>query len=461
MTRLHHALNHLSAPRGFVNIKKYIFLPLIFTLASTLYAAVNDVEWYISNPAGMALERTIQLRALREKNALAVREVSPENVPREIRKYYSPPWHITCNILYEDGKRVKTQWVFRDAAQTALFAAAISDDGSGFIEWYDDHGFLVEEQRLDADGAGYFISYSYKDGFLLKAEGHYVSALPAQADDEADDSGVEDLLPEEAGDMIRGILPPDGYAEAEELLLSEDVPAEITDIYGKVEPPAPPVRSPAEMARNPDGPAPIPEFFVARTGRESGPVWTDSYRYTRTKNLRSIERVFHDKDKQIEVIRFPRFVENGENDINFVEVPAQYVSLFLSDIANSAPAKIDYTFDNKRRIVTATYRDGEDAVIGELKNTWMNDHLTLATWMADGDERQVVYVYDDNGNRIKEENFRNGVLERDVVFEGERETETLYKDGRAILRIKWIDGRKISEEPVNSSRRPLGGGRRN
>jgi hypothetical protein len=447
-----------------VGVKKYICFVQILGLASALYAAAGDAEWYISNPAGMALERTVQLRALREKNALAVREVAPEDLPHEIRKYYSKPWRITCSILYEDGKRIRTQWVFRDSSKAALFAAAISDNGSGFIEWYDDHGFLVEEQRLDADGSGYFVAYTYKDGYLLKAEGRAVSAVPSQTDSPVDASGLEDILPGEAGDIdiggiIEGILPPDeNYAEAEELLLSDDVQAEIAALTGGSGPPAPPVRGAAEMARNPDGPAPIPEFFVAVTGRESGPVWTDFYRYTRSKNLRAIERVFHSKDKQAELIRFPRFVENGQTDINFVEIPSNSVSIFLMDVANSAPEKIDYTFDSKRRVVTATYRDSENAVIGELKNTWMGDHLTSVNWTAPGDERQVVYVYDNAGRLIKEENYRGGVMERGVEFDGDREIETLYKDGKGILRVIWVDGRQVSEEPLNSSRRPRGGG---
>jgi hypothetical protein len=165
-----------------VDVKKNIFL-VCFLLAGIffsgfLYAAIGEVEWYISNPAGMALERAMPLRALREKNALAVRESPPEELPVEIRKYYSAPWRVSCSVLYEDGKRVKTQWVFRDQMQTALFVAALSDDGSGFIEWYDDQGLLVEEQRLDADGSGYFISYSYRDNILLKVEGHIVEAVP-------------------------------------------------------------------------------------------------------------------------------------------------------------------------------------------------------------------------------------------------------------------------------------------
>jgi hypothetical protein len=403
----------------------------------------------------MALERAMPLRAMREKNALAVHEVKPEDVPREIRKYYSEPWRITCSILYEEGKRIKTQWVFRDQMQIALFVAAISDNGSGFIEWYDDRGFLVEEQRLDADGSGYFISYSYKDYTLLKAEAHFVEAVAQEASgEETPASDYLNELNELAEELIPGIIIP---SEEDELSLIETDMTETpiidnlsdADIVNMPET----VPSAAEMVRSPDGPAPIPETFVAITGRESGPVWTDFYRYTRSKGLRSIERVFHSPGTQPELIRFPRFVEGGSTDINFVDVPTPRVSIFLSDMMNIESSKIDYTFDNKRRVITETYRGEDDAVIGELKNTWENDHLVSVNWTSPGGELSVVYIYDEDGEFTREEDYNNGVIERSVTRDGEREIETLYRDNKEILRAVWLDGRKVSEERVGSARR--------
>jgi hypothetical protein len=66
----------------------------------------------------------------------------------------------------------------------------------------------------------------------------------------------------------------------------------------------------------------------------------------------------------------------------------------------------------------------------------------------------VAYIYDDSGNRIKEENYRAGVLERAVEFDDSRETERLYKDGKEILTIVWVDGRKVSEERPAYARGP-------
>jgi hypothetical protein len=142
------------------------------------FAASDDIEWYISNGAGMMLEKAFQLRALRSKNALSMQAISESELPAELRKYYMSPWKIMRSVLFEDGKRVKSQWVFRDETDIALFVASIGDDGAGFIEWYNEQGYIIEEQRLDSDGAGYFVSYTYKDNVLLKAESHIVEAVP-------------------------------------------------------------------------------------------------------------------------------------------------------------------------------------------------------------------------------------------------------------------------------------------
>ena len=58
-----------------MSVKKYICLAHLIALSAALYAAAGEVEWFISNQAGIALERAMPLRALREKNALAVREI--------------------------------------------------------------------------------------------------------------------------------------------------------------------------------------------------------------------------------------------------------------------------------------------------------------------------------------------------------------------------------------------------
>ncbi|GHV20639.1 hypothetical protein FACS189494_04840 [Spirochaetia bacterium] len=395
-----------------------------------VFGATGDTRWFIANPAGMALEESFQIRALRAKNALQITDILPENIPQEIRKYYSEPWTITRSILYENGKRVKTQWVFSDEEGISLFVAVIGNDGSGFIEWYNEKGYIVEEQRLDADGSGFFISYEYKDSFLIRSLARHVEAVPQEGEIAAPDTSLSE---EKINAALKSALP-------------DETPAAGI---------APPPRAPetpgvkvADMVRNPEGAAAIQDFFVAVTGREGGILWTDSYKYSRSASLRAIERVFNDKEAAKELVRFPRFMFEAKNNDKFVTNSGGSASPFINDVVSVVPSKITYTTDNKHRILTETHRNEDGEIVGELTNLWNNDRLTQVTWRSKDEERRIVYVYTASGECISEYDYRNNVLERVVTIEGADETEELYKDGKVVLRAQWEDGRKISEERV-------------
>ncbi|MDR2111105.1 MAG: hypothetical protein LBP32_07340, partial [Spirochaetaceae bacterium] len=94
-------------------------------------------------------------------------------------------------------------------------------------------------------------------------------------------------------------------------------------------------------------------------------------------------------------------------------------------------------------------RDEEGNILGEMTNTWDGDRLSSVRWVSGEDERVSEYEYDGEGDRIIERNYHQGVLERVVRREGDREVEELYMNGTVILRAFWgKDGRKISEERV-------------
>ncbi|GMO52535.1 MAG: hypothetical protein Ta2G_10530 [Termitinemataceae bacterium] len=182
-------------------------------------------------------------------------------------------------------------------------------------------------------------------------------------------------------------------------------------------------------------------------------MWTDTYKYTRTASLRSIERVFHVKENDPETknirqtIRFPRLVpkELQEDETNVSTITAD--SSFLSDIFRNVPAKSVYKTDAKRRVITETRMDGEGGIIGEINNLWNNDRLSVVTWRGKDEERTVEYRYNKAGDRIGEVNYRNGVLERTVeLIEGGKELEKLYINNQVILSAIWENGRKLSEE---------------
>jgi hypothetical protein len=306
-------------------IKKTGFVLFIWGVSLAAAAVPDDALWYLSNGAGMLLEKTYKTRALRAEYSVSVQLVKPENAPRELRKYYSAPWQIECRILYENARRVRTQWVFQDAMKTSYLVAAISNDGSGFIEWYDDKGFIVEEQRLAADGSGYFIAYTYRDMYLLKAEAHSVAPAlkaqkaPAKSEENAPTAAAAPAAGAAAAAAGSEAAPPAGDApsaiadEAAPPAAPSAAPAENTPPAAAAAPAAAtdaavpeaapaaaaPVVKPSERARNPEGPAVFSEHFVAASGKEGPLLWTDRYRYTRSYALRAIEREYHQRPQPL------------------------------------------------------------------------------------------------------------------------------------------------------------------
>ncbi|GMO47458.1 MAG: hypothetical protein Ta2B_29540 [Termitinemataceae bacterium] len=488
--------------------KRILFIFFIIVWIQNIFPPIllsddDDTVWYVSNAAGMPMEKAFPLRALRSKNGLAVKNISEASLPSELRKYYLAPWKITQSILYEDGQRVKTQWVFRDEISVTLFVASISNDGSGFIEWYNDKGLIVEEQRLDEDGGGFFISYTYKDNTLLKAEAHLVSPIEkppeivpeedagkkdldtktsVQTKDESiadtnleneivtitdivrtvnddidTDLDIEGGSVEEIDDIIARQLAQGAadFAKEQNIKLpvsASDKPSEAEKaIIDAAERTVPKIKV-SQLAQNPQGPAAIPDFFVARTGRESGIIWTDSYRYTRTASLRLIERKFHPAkpDDAVQVkqtVKFPRTIPEQIRKEEETEGTSQPIDAsFLEDVLLSIPAKIIYKTDSRKRVLTETRIDENGDIIGEVIYTWKGDKLAAVEWRATGDERRVDYTYNSRGERVSEKDYRNGVLERSVVMINGQEIESLYKEEKEILRAVWEEGRKISEK---------------
>ncbi|MDR3301332.1 MAG: hypothetical protein LBT01_02210 [Spirochaetaceae bacterium] len=426
-----------------INYKKKILVVLWAFAGVLLCSAAAEGDWYISNATGMLLEKTYKTRAMRSNYAVQLQNVRPENVPKEIRKYYAAPWKVECRILYEKAKRFRTQWVYKDAENSSFFLAVVNNDGAGFLEWYDDKGYVIEEQRLDADGGGFFVSYTYKDRFLLKAEAHLVESV-IKPKPETEDKPVEKAQ----AAVVNEPEPPSP------LTLPAPAPQEIEsaiDEAGEIVSPPPPVAGPDPMIallRNPQGPAPIPEFFVAVTGREGGRLWTDDYRYSRTNTLRAIERKYFEKtaSKEYDRLVFPRFVLNSPVDREFVSPGISISSSLFPDTPVEPTAQLTYTLDTKQRILTETRRDEEGKLIEELTNTWKNDKIEKITRKYFEDERVVTFGYNGKGDRVSEQDYRNDILERTVTISGSQEIEELYFDGKPVLRAVWEDGKKISEE---------------
>jgi hypothetical protein len=188
-------------------------------------------------------------------------------------------------------------------------------------------------------------------------------------------------------------------------------------------------------------------------------MWTDFYRYTRANALRSVERHYlraPAEGRETELLRFPQLIIGVGAESEFVKPGAVFSSEFFEDVIINSGDRILYNADARGRILSETRRDENDKIIGEVINTWSGDRLVSVLWKSEDEERLIEYEYDAGGDRVFERNLRNGVLERTVRRDGEQEIEELYMNGEVALRAIWIEGRKVSEEPV----RPAGSRRR-
>jgi hypothetical protein len=373
-------------------------------------------DWFISNAAGMALEQAVSRLALRSRYALSVDRAVPEELPEALLPYYEENYAVELRTLYQEGEEYRRQWIFRDELRRDRLAAAFGDDGSGFIELYDEEGRLTEEHQFDGKGGVYRTLLSYNRGLLIKAEARF-KAAPPPADDTA--AAVSGTAPGAAPET--GTLP--GAGPPSETLL-----------------------------------------------------WIDSYRYSRFYSLRAVDRIIHaPRDAGGEGpagagagagpgapvrIRFPRYALSAAAETAFVTPDSVYDSDFLRDILTASSDRIQYSIDDRGRVLGETRWDAEGSLIGELQNTWSGDRLTAVRWIAGDDERLLEYEYDSAGDRIAERNYTGGVLERTVRREDGRDVEELYMNGAVILRAVWgSDGRKISEERIRPpSAEPVPGG---
>jgi hypothetical protein len=136
-----------------------------------------------------------------------------------------------------------------------------------------------------------------------------------------------------------------------------------------------------------------------------------------------------------------------------------FSSEFFDDVIVNSGDRILYNTDERGRVQSEVRRDANDAILGEVTNTWSGDRLVSVLWKSDAEERLVEYEYNGEGDRVFERNLRDGVLERTVRREGDHEIEELYMNGAVALRAIWEDGRKISEEPVRGGAARVDSGR--
>jgi hypothetical protein len=351
-------------------------------------------------------------------------------LPERLLEYYDDTFLIELRTLYEDGEVSRRQWSFRDEAGKVRLVSVFTDDGSGFLEFFTPEELILESHQINGEGSDLYNLYKYNESVLVNVETwRFTPArVPEEADSEGDGAAAADA--EGAGDTPLTAEPPALIAETSVVTAEPADESVIADDSAI-----------ADDSEN----EPVDET-VDRTEL----LWTDYYRYNRSRSLRSVERRFSkvtDGGEPSTFLQFPRLSLSTVNN-EFVSPASVLSSEFFDDVILNSGDRILYTTDSRGRVISEVRRDASDKVLGEIINTWSGDRLTSIFWKAEEEERLIEYEYNADGDRIAERNIRNGVLERVVRMDGNREVEELYINGEIMLRALWEDGRKISEERV-------------
>jgi hypothetical protein len=358
----------------FLKTAFFFLMPLIFL------PALGAQEWYLSNPAGMALQKSSSKTvALHSPWALSVERAGRASLPPILRQFDKSWYTLEQRLLYERGALKRRQWIFRDGGVTRVNASLPADlaavgkaeggEVPAFVEVFSTGHSLTETHQFLSQGT-YITKYSYREGILVKA---------------------------------------DSFLDKEKL-------------------------------------------------------WSDSYRYTRNYLLRRVERIYYKAGFALEAAQGrsklpPTIPETPSNlDVRdapsvpgFVNPGSPYDNSIMTDVLPSIytvpAARVLYDTDRQGRIISETRYDEKDEVLAQINNEWGGERIDVIRWSAGEDQGRIVFRYSGK-NRISEEDYKNGELERKVTAQGSRETEEIFIGGKVILRAIWENGRKISEEQL-------------
>jgi hypothetical protein len=399
------------------------WIPILLLFARGFVPA--EEVWYFSNAAGMTLERALsRFAALRNKYALSVAGREAAELPEYLREYHDPSFAIELHTLYEEGAESRRQWIFRDERGITRLVSS---------------GDLAEIAGGDTAA----------DPDLLSPDPEDAEPPPAEGEGDEDEDEAE---PEGPSFFIE-IYDENNLITEEHQFSGVETEYITRYFYNNT------LLVRVETRIKEAAPVPDADAESEGEGEKIELLTTDYYRYSRSKSLRAVERIYHQtvpEEDRLVRLSFPHMILDAATDRNFVNPGTAYGSDFLQDVLTKTDGQVVYTTDERGRILVETTMDETGNVTGEIRNTWTGDRLTAVDWKSAGDERRSEYEYDQDGDRIRERNYRNGVLERLVRRENDRETEELYMNGVVVLRAVWQDGRKVSEEYFN----PQGGGER-
>ncbi|MCL2479457.1 MAG: hypothetical protein FWF22_08140 [Treponema sp.] len=409
-------------------LKRIFFLAAAMLSACLLMAqAFEDTvtaepEWYLSNASGMALEYVpSRLAALRNEYCISVSKIQARDLPPFLIQYYDDSFSTELRVLYENGEPSRQQWIFRDQKNITRLNASgpVTEDNPAsmdFMEIYNENHYLTEESQFLA-GSNQTISYTYSGGLLIKTETTIRETQPvaASADNNSIDVTSDDTSPNDVSSNNDSSNNASSNETSPNDVMSNDIPS--NDVPTSVT------------------------------------VFTDLYRYTRSASLRTIERTYISgvSGDLFRRIPFPALAPGVTGQPEFQNPGLAYGSLFPDGMDIPANTSVIYSTDSKGRVLSERRLDENGDTQAELVNTWTGDRLDSISWKSADQDKTTEYEYDENGNRIVERNYNNGVLERVVKTDGNRDTEELYMDGKLMLRATYEDGRKISEERIRPS----------
>lgn len=220
-------------------------------------------------------------------------------------------------------------------------------------------------------------------------------------------------------------------------------------------------------------------YAVGPDGALSGAAtWTDTYRYLRSGELRSVtrepagvlflQRTFRAVPSSMETrsadgstVRttfdpLGRVATTTRTEPGDVEGAVETVA-YGEKTKKGGPSvtrRVEgtTTVETERnaagRVVRETRYAPDKTVLEESFTEWSGDRIASVRTRSGREERRVVYSYDPEGRRIAEKDFRNGVLERAVRMDGGSEVEELYRNGGVVLRSYYQDGALVKEERV-------------
>jgi len=432
---------------------------------------ISPARWYRSNSAGMMLEEIRSRRAaIRNEYALVSDFIEQDELPELLLPYYNHKDHyIEIRVLYRNKVELRRQWLFRDinglyrlvavfmeavekSPETAEAAPPAENDSSG-----EDSAAGTDDEIIannaDAEPAAESHNGDAVDGEAVNGQGG------ATEGDETDSGETEsgktnngevsdEVSPEELStehrvmpyQNIRGFIEiyGDNFLLEKEIIFSpEDGARETEYTYNK-----------GTLIRS---------VTLQNKSGTAQKIFTDNYRYNRSGSLRSVERIYHERlEGENAILRFAHRVLDAAAKSMFEGDQIFPQSEFFEEYSVEPEERMIFTTDARNRILTQTLLDSEGEVVWVIKNTWSGDRIASALRTEGDDQKLNEYEYNAKGDLVTERNLHNGILERQLRIEGNREIEELYMNGVVVLRAVWEDGRKVSEQrvrPGNDSRK--------